>query len=182
MGRSPHKGRFEIRLEETFANQFTETQWKRSSAPPRHTDVKTTFCSLILFSGLAAFGQWGGEQTRQANIRGGSGGDGKCTIEVEVDDVAEIEIRGTMARLRTRAGQPAQFRRFDCNQPMPTRPYDFRFRGIDGRGRQDLVRDPGNNGVAVVRIEDSKNGREGYTFDIMWRGGSDGGRYDRRRY
>jgi hypothetical protein len=64
---------------------------------------------------------------------------------------------------------------------MPTRPYDFRFRGVDGRGRQDLVRDPGNGGVAVVRIEDRKGGREGYTFDIMWRGGSDGGRNDRNR-
>ena len=145
--------------------------------------MMTKICGLILLTGFSAFAQWGGDQTRTANIRGGGDyGDGKCTIEIEVDGVAEVEIRGTMARLRTRAGQPAQWRRFECNQPMPTRPYDFRFRGIDGRGRQDLVRDPGNNGVAVVRIEDHKNGREGYTFDIMWRGGSDGGRYDRRRY
>ena len=133
--------------------------------------------SLILASSLALFAQWGGEQTRNANIRGG-GGDGKCTIEVEVDGVAEVEIRGTIARLRTREGQRANWRRFDCNQPMPARPYDFRFRGIDGRGRQDLVRDPSNGGIAVVRIEDPKGGREGYTFDIMWRGGSDSGYRD----
>ena len=127
---------------------------------------------LSLFASCGVFAQWGGEQTRTANIRGG-GGDGKCTIEVEVDGVAEVEIRGNVARLRTREGQRATWRRFDCNQPMPARPFAFRFRGIDGRGRQDLVRDPGNGGVAVIRIEDSKGGREGYTFDIMWRGGTD---------
>ncbi|MBL8241049.1 MAG: hypothetical protein JNM66_26745 [Bryobacterales bacterium] len=126
----------------------------------------------VLLTGVSAFSQWGGEQMRTANIRGG-GGDGKCTIEVEVDGVAEIEIRGSVARLRTRYGQPSTWRRFDCNQPMPARPYEFRFRGIDGRGRQDLVRDPNGGGAAVVRIEDAKGGREGYTFDIMWRGGTD---------
>ena len=141
--------------------------------------MPTKLTSLILLTACSAFAQWGGEQTRTANIRGGGGDrDGKCTIEVEVDGAAEVEIRGTTARLRTRVGQRATWRRFDCNQPMPTRPYDFRFRGIDGRGRQDLVRDPANGGVAVIRIEDRKSGREGYTFDIMWRGGDN---YDRRR-
>lgn len=135
---------------------------------------------LILITGLSAFAQWTGEQVRTANVRGG-GGDGKCTIEVEVDGVAEVEIRGTTARLRTRQGQRATWRRFDCNQAMPTRPNAFRFRGIDGRGRQDLVRDPSNGGIAVVRIQDEKGGREGYTFDIMWRGGTDDS-FRRRRY
>jgi len=144
--------------------------------------VPIKLCSLILLSGFSAFAQWSGDQTRNANIRGGGGGDGKCTLEVEVDGVAEVEIRGTTARIRTRDGQRAAWRRFDCNQPMPTRPYEFRFRGVDGRGRQDLVRDPGNGGVAIVRIEDPKGGRESYTFDITWRGGSDSGRYDKRRY
>jgi hypothetical protein len=141
--------------------------------------IKT--CSLLLLTSFAAFAQWGGEQTRMANIRGGGGDrDGKCTIEVEVDGAAEVEIRGTTARLRTRRGERASWRRFDCNQPMPSRPYDFRFHGVDGRGRQDLVRDPSNGGVAVVRIQDPKGGREGYTFDITWRGGFDNDR--RRRY
>ena len=135
--------------------------------------------SLILATGLSAFAQWGGEQTRTANIRGG-GGDGKCTIEVEVDGVAEVEIRGNTARLRTRVGKRAFWRRFDCNHPMPTRPYDFRFRGIDGRGRQSLVRDPGNGGVAVVVIEDPQGGRQGYTFDLTWRGGANDSGYRRR--
>jgi hypothetical protein len=68
---------------------------------------------------------------------------------------------------------------------MPARPADFRFQGIDGRGRVQLVRDPRQNrGVAVVRIEDSKGGREGYTFDLIWQGGGfdrGGDRGDDRR-
>ncbi|HEY3442173.1 MAG TPA: hypothetical protein VGK29_15545 [Paludibaculum sp.] len=130
------------------------------------------FLATITVS-LAAFGQWGGQQTRRAEIRGG-GGDGKCTIEVEVDDTAEVEIRGDTATLRTRSGQRATWRRFQCNQVMPLNPNDFRFRGIDGRGRQELVRDPRNGGAAVIRIDDPKGGSEGYTFDVEWRGGSGG--------
>ncbi len=66
---------------------------------------------------------------------------------------------------------------------MPTRPSDFRFTGVDGRGRVNLVQDPRNGGVAVIRIEDPKGGREGYTFDLEWRGGSgygNGGGYGAR--
>ncbi len=111
-------------------------------------------------------------QTMTASIRGGGGDRGKCTIEVEVDGVAEVEIRGDRGFIRTLSGQPSTWRRFECNSMMPRNPGEFRFKGIDGRGRQDLVRDPNNGGVAVVRIEDSKGGREGYTFDLEWRGGS----------
>lgn len=120
--------------------------------------------------------------SRMADIRGG-GGDGKCTIEVEVDDIAEVEIQGNRAQIRTMAGSPARIVRFVCNQVMPNNPYDFRFQGIDGRGRQELIRQPGR-GAAVVRIDDPKGGREGYTFDIFWRGGTGvsggGGGYNNR--
>jgi len=58
---------------------------------------------------------------------------------------------------------------------MPGNPANFRFSGVDGRGRQELVRDPRNGGVAVVRIEDRDNGSEGYTFDLTWSGGYPGG-------
>jgi hypothetical protein len=131
-------------------------------------------------SGLTAFAQRGAVETRRADIRGGGGG-GKCTIEVVVDGVAEVEIRGDTGHLRTLSGRPATWRRFVCNQVMPLNPGDFRFRGIDGRGRQELLREPGRGSGAVVRIEDSKGGAEGYTFDLEWRGigggrGFEGGR------
>ena len=111
-------------------------------------------------------------QSRIATFRGGeSPNEGKCTIEVVVDSVAEVQVRGDNAVLRTISGQPAQWRRFECTGRMPDNPANFRFKGIDGRGRQDLVRDPRNGGAAVVRIEDRDGGTEGYTFDLIWTGG-----------
>ncbi len=112
---------------------------------------------------------WAQNHQRQAAmVSGGNPDRGKCTIEVFVDDVAEVEVRGTTATLRTLSGQPAQWRRFECNSAMPVNPVNFRFAGVDGRGRQDLIRDPRNGGVAVVRIEDKDGGSEGYTFDLFW--------------
>jgi hypothetical protein len=115
--------------------------------------------------------------TFRAQMRGG-GDHGKCTIEVDVDGVAEIEIQGDQGRMRTLSGNPSGWRRMECNQPLPPNPVDFRFSGVDGRGRQTLLRDPSSNrGVAVIRIEDPQGGHEGYTFDIEWAGA--GGGFDR---
>lgn len=125
--------------------------------------------AVAVTAGASLYGQPGDQ--RRASIRGGGGDRGKCTIEVVVDGTAEVDIRGDNATLRTLAGQPAQWRRFECSGPMPNNPGDFRFSGIDGRGRQTLVRDPRNGGAAVVRIEDSQGGSEGYTFDIEWSAG-----------
>ncbi len=121
---------------------------------------------------VRAQGQAANGATIRANIRPG-GGDGKCTFEVEVDEVAEVEVRGDTGYLRTVSGSPATWRRLDCNGPLPTNPGNLRFKGVDGRGRQTLVRDPNSgNGSAVIRIEDPKQGREGYTGDLTWTGGS----------
>ena len=111
-------------------------------------------------------------QPRQATMVGGGSPDrGKCTIEVVVDGTADVEIRGSQATLRNLAGRPPEWRRFECTGPMPANPADFRFAGVDGRGRQQLVRDPRQGGSAVVRLEDKDGGAEGYTFDIFWGGG-----------
>ncbi len=116
---------------------------------------------------------------RQANITGGGNSDqGKCTIEVVVDDVAQVEIRGATATLRNVSGQPAQWRRFECTGVMPANPTGFTFQGVDGRGRQTLVRDPRQGGVAVVEIDDKDGGAEGYTFEIMWDSRGNGGNYN----
>lgn len=123
-------------------------------------------------SGGGGFGSNDNQITdrRRASIRGG-GGQGKCTVEVVVDNVAEVEIRGDNALIRTLSGGPATFRRFECNQIMPNNPYSFRFAGVDGRGRQNLQTSPEGGRAAIIRIEDSKGGSEGYTFDIFWSGG-----------
>ena len=128
---------------------------------------------VLMCAGAAALLSAQSMQTMRANIRGGGSSDaGKCTIEVEVDGAADVEIRGDTAYLRTLQGQPATWRRFDCTVAMPRNPADFRFRGVDGRGNVQLLRSPDRGGAAVVRIEDSKGGREGYTFDVEWRGGA----------
>jgi hypothetical protein len=107
---------------------------------------------------------------RRATFAGNGGITGKCAIEVYVDGSAEVEIRGDRGRLRTLNGQPAQWRRFVCTGPMPANPGEFRFIGVDGRGRQELVQSPANGGgAALVRIDDSNGGAEGYTFDLVWR-------------
>jgi hypothetical protein len=118
-------------------------------------------------------------QTMRASIRGGGGDSGKCTIEVVVDDVAEVEVRGDRGSIRTLQGRPSRWVRFECSSELPRNPIDFRFKGIDGRGDVQLVRDPSSGGAAVVRIQDRKGGDEGYTFDLEWRGSS--GSWDNNR-
>lgn len=114
------------------------------------------------------------QSTRRAQITGHAV-DGKCTIEVSVDGAAEVEVRGSEGRLRNLSGQPAVWRRFVCDGQMPANPHDFRFRGIDGRGSVQLVRDPRQNGGRIVfRIDDPQGGREGYTVDLEWRGSDEG--------
>src|SRR5262249_14882690 len=82
---------------------------------------------------------------RRASITGRASGDReKCTIEVRVDGAAEVEIRGESAFLRNLSGAQPQWRRFECSAPMPANPINFRFSGVDGRGRQQLIRDPRN--------------------------------------
>jgi hypothetical protein len=128
------------------------------------TILATTFLALSPLSAQ--------QFQRRATMVGGGGPDrGKCTIEVVVDGVAEVEVRGDQGTIRNLAGQPAQWRRFECSAPLPRNPAEFRFAGVDGRGSQQLVRDPRNGGAAVVRIEDPKGGSEGYTFDLFWGGG-----------
>jgi hypothetical protein len=127
---------------------------------------------FILAAGLAATTGLMGAQSqlrRMTFVGGGSPDRGKCTIEVVVDGSAEVEVRGDSASLRNLSGAAPQWRRFECNGPLPRDPVDFRFAGVDGRGRQRLIRDPHNGGAAVIQIQDSGGGTEGYTFDLFWR-------------
>jgi hypothetical protein len=132
----------------------------------------TVFAAAAVVASQAGAQQY---QRRAMMVGGGSADRGKCTIEVVVDGTAEVEIRGDQGSIRNLAGRPAEWRRFECNAPLPRNPAGFRFAGVDGRGRQDLIRDPRDGGAAVVRIEDSQGGAEGYTFDLFWGGGDNRG-------
>lgn len=109
-------------------------------------------------------------------MTGGGSGYGICTIEVNVDGAAEIEIFGDNGLLRTLSGQAATWRRFQCNEPLPRNPVDFRLAGVAGRGTVRLLRDPrSTGGRAVVQINDPQGGRGGYTFHLQWRRTGGGG-------
>ncbi len=108
------------------------------------------------------------QQRRATFLTGGRPGEGRCVVEVVVDGAAEVEIRGDNAILRNLKGQQPQWRRFECTSPLPQNAPGFRFRGIDGRGRQELFSAPQGNSPALVRIEDNDNGQEGYTFEVSW--------------
>jgi hypothetical protein len=129
----------------------------------------TVFAAVFVAAAPAGAQQY---QRSATMVGGGSVDRGKCTIEVVVDGAADIEIRGDRGTIKNISGSPAQWRRFECSAPLPANPADFRFAGVDGRGRQQLLRDPRNGGVAVVHIEDPDAGSEGYTFDLIWGGGN----------
>jgi hypothetical protein len=117
------------------------------------------------------WGNYGSAAPQYINARvSGGGSSGKCTFEVVVQGRAEVQIRGDQGRLITDSGNPAQWRRLDCNQPLPRNPSNFRFNGVDGHGKQSLAADPNsNNGVAIVQIDNGNRGNnEGYTGDITW--------------
>jgi hypothetical protein len=129
----------------------------------------------FLLTAAALYAQPQREALIDARITNTASNRGKCTIDVVVDGVAEVEIQGLRGRLRTLSGQPATWRRLECNTALPVNPIGFEFKGQEGRGRQTLLRTPDQNrGVAVIRIEDTDGGREGYKFDLEWRGDEGG--------
>jgi len=134
--------------------------------------------NLLSIAALAcAFGPLSAQDLeRHAEMRpGGPPGEGRCTIEVVVDGVAEVEVRWDKAAMRDLGGARPQWRRFECTAPLPPDARDFRYRAISGRGKQQLLRDPRNGGAAVVRIEDPQNGAAGYVFELAWSGNGPGG-------
>lgn len=112
--------------------------------------------------------------------------DGRCRIRVRIDDDSDVELRGEQIRIRVLRGGPGRDEGSECNAPLPTAGNfrNFRFRGVDGRGNPRLVQEPGSRNfyTAVVNIQDSKGGDEGYTFDLMWESdGSYSGGYSQDR-
>src|SRR5258708_15562892 len=73
--------------------------------------------------------------SRRATMTGSRGDRGKCTIEVVVDDVAEIEIQGDSGLLHTLSGQPSSWVRFEFSDLLPPLPDGFKFTGVDGPRR-----------------------------------------------
>lgn len=144
-------------------------------APVAHKSLTLSTLAIDLLA-VAVSATAVGQQvsTIDARMAGKAGDEGKCTFEVVVQGSADVQIRGSQGRLVTESGNPAQWRRLDCNEPLPYSAGNFKFKGIDGHGQQSLAAVPNsNNGVAVIHIVNNSNKNEGYTGEIEWRAGSE---------
>jgi hypothetical protein len=134
--------------------------------------MKKSNSLLLTLVALAALTTMGSAQTRyrRAALIGTSDPyEGRCTVSVMVDGAADVEIRGDSAVLRTVAGPPPEWRRFECTGPLPSSPANLRIRAIEGNGRITLTHDSSNGSVAVVRITNPDSGDQLHTFDVFWR-------------
>jgi hypothetical protein len=98
-------------------------------------------------------------------------GKGQCDIRLQVDNEAEVSVRGDGVFIHTIAGRDPYDDGSECNAPLPDRQVPgFNFEVKDSRGDIRLVAEPSrrNNFAAVVLIRDSSGGLGRYHFRISW--------------
>jgi hypothetical protein len=133
----------------------------------------TTVVRVLGVAACVATAQAQEWDTIRARVSGDGSGNGKCTVEVTVDGIADIEVLGAEGRMRTLTGARASWKRLDCNMAMPPVPNNFHFTQQEARGPMTLTAQPGENrGVAAIHIEDPERGSRTYRFDLEWAGGS----------
>jgi hypothetical protein len=98
-------------------------------------------------------------------------GKGQCDIRLQVDQEAEISVRGDTVSIRTLAGRDPRDDGSECNEPMPMGDVNgFNFEVKDRRGDIQLLSEPSRRtgGAAVIRIRDGAGGEGRYHFRISW--------------
>ncbi|MCC7052085.1 MAG: hypothetical protein IT355_02380 [Gemmatimonadaceae bacterium] len=103
--------------------------------------------------------------------RGGAFGSGVLRWSGAVDDVAEIRISGRDVSFVTRSGRPLYNVRYSVSGAgLPAAPLPLDLRRFAGRGNVTITEYPRawNNWTAVIRIDDSRGGADGYEFDLRW--------------
>ena len=98
-------------------------------------------------------------------------GKGQCDIRLQVDQEAEVSVRGETVSIRTIAGRDARDDGSECNEPLPSGDVGgFNFEVKDSRGEIRLLSEPSRRtgGAAVVFIRDSAGGEGRYHFRISW--------------
>ena len=101
----------------------------------------------------------------------GSRDAGGLRFSANVDDVAEIQIRGRRVNVLTRSGRRLSDVQYDvrgAGLPNYARPLDLR--RFAGRGNMVIAQYPRewNDWTAIVRIDDSRGGPDSYDFDLRW--------------
>lgn len=98
-------------------------------------------------------------------------GKGQCDIRLQVDNTAEVTVRGDFVYIHTLAGRDPHDDGSECNFPLPDRDLrNFHFEVKDSRGEIRLVSEPTrmNHHSAVVYIRDSAGGEGRYHFRLWW--------------
>ena len=98
-------------------------------------------------------------------------GKGQCDIRLQVDQEAEVSVRGDTVSIRTIAGRDPRDDGSECNAPLPSGDVaGFNFEVKDSRGDIRLISEPSRRtgGAAVVHIRDSAGGEGRYHFRISW--------------
>jgi len=138
---------------------------------PMRTLIPTTLFSLMAFTAASAeVVRVTPQRARNFDERANQG---FCSIRVWVDDEVNIFVQGGNVTFENVRGQRARDAGTECSQPMPrgSSLSEFQFKGIDGRGRVELIEEPmPRNGFrAWVRIIDTKGGGEEHHFRLSWR-------------
>lgn len=121
-----------------------------------------------------------GGRDRDGRDRGGFGrrddiGDrrdaGALRWSGEVDAVAEVRIQGRRVEYIARNGRALYNVRFDVRGAgLPTYAVPLDLRRFAGRGNVYIAQYPRewNGWTAVIKIDDSRGGSDGYDFDLRW--------------
>jgi hypothetical protein len=102
---------------------------------------------------------------------GGRRDAGALRISAAVDDVVEIRIRGRRVDVVTRSGREVFNVRYDVRGAgLPAYAVPLDLRRYAGRGNAVIAQYPRdwNNWTAVIRIDDSRGGVDGYDLDLRW--------------
>jgi hypothetical protein len=98
-------------------------------------------------------------------------GKGQCDIRLEVDEEAQITIRGDQVSVHNVAGQDARDGGSDCNVALPDRDVrNFTLQSVEGRGELRVVEKPSkaNDFAVVAHISDRAAGFGVYHFRLTW--------------
>jgi hypothetical protein len=128
---------------------------------------------VILVAALAAFPACADTQFRIRPMRRNDvpRGKGQCDIRLQVDNTAEISVRGDMLFAHTLEGRDPRDDGSECNAPLPDRDiHGFRFEAKESRGEMRLVSEPTrmNRHTLLVYIRDSTPGEGRYHFRLTW--------------
>lgn len=127
--------------------------------------------SLALFAALPVWAdvQFRVAQSSRTNIPPGKG---QCDIRLQIDNEAEVSVRGDTVSIHTITGQDGRNDGdTECNIPLPLADVkNFQFQAMDSHGDMRIMQKPAkiNRYTALIYIRDSNPGFGRYYFRLSW--------------